>query len=405
MTLDEIKFLSSGEGRELIEKNINEKSFKVALKTDLSFRIRSSAIAEQISLLKKAKTKAPSFAGAGLVFSRTALEQASSETAAKYKSNLFSGKRSIDLTGGLGVDSIYLSKNFVNHIYCEKDKLLSELFKANCNKLNIKNIEINNCDGIEKLKEYPDKYFDLIYVDPSRREGDRRAADINFCKPNILENFKLFLKKTNNFLIKLAPAYDLTEAEKNFYKMTEITAVSVDGECKEVLICFKEIGRQIVKMNMSAVILSQHNNNIRKFTKTKSELYERAEECIISGYFYEPDPAIIKMRLSDKIAQEYNLKYIAKNSDYFISNTYIADFPGRAFKIINAFKYKPKIIKTYLMKNSINKANIARRDFPCSVDELKKKLKLDDGGDEYFFFTKDVKHDLLFIHCQRYFDK
>ena len=212
---------------------------------------------------KRPLKKLPKLSLSNLIYKKVSLEQASSELTANYKSTFIKGKRLIDLTGGLGIDSIYYSKVFDEVIYCELNKDLSEFSKSNFNELKINNISINNVDSINYLQTFNDKHFDWIYVDPARRDESKRSVDINYYSPNVIENFSLLKSKTKNLCIKVAPAFDITEAYKLFNELNDFQVVSVNNECKEVLLIFN-FGKD--DKYKSAVVIN-NNGNVNFYRK------------------------------------------------------------------------------------------------------------------------------------------
>ena len=208
----------------------------------------------------------------------------------------------------------------------------------------------------------------------------------------------LFLKKSKNICLKLAPAFDITEAERIFPEMNEFSVVSVKNECKEVLLFFNKEKKRKIK---SAVILNEEKKPIvleSEFKKDYETEFSFSEKDL---YLYEPDVAIRKTDLTKQIAEKYNLKFINPSSDYLISSDDIKDFPGRKFEILFTDFYNEKKVRQYLSKERITKANIARNSFPYKPEIIKEKLKLKDGGENYLFFTKDSKNKLIFISAKK----
>ncbi len=396
MTYEEFLKLQQPEITEIINSNLNVNPSEFALRYSNNKNLPVRAIAEQIKLKQKASEKFPELSKTDIIYEQKLFEQASSEYTAQYKQEIARGIKGLDLTGGMGIDSIYISQNFKEFYYCEKDELAAGILSYNCRKLNISNIKIFNGNSIGFLENIKDNYFDLIYADPDRRAGGIRSVDIKFCSPDILGNMELFKKKCSHMLIKLSPAFDFAECIRIFPDMTQFIVVSVKNECKEVLVKldFKNSDSKTVK----AVIVNE--NGKKEFEKEKGKKYSK----IISTprkYFYEPDPAIIKAGLSDKIADGYKMNFLNNETDYISSDIFEESFPGRKFTVIHSGNFKQDIIKNYLESNGIKKANIARRAFPGTPEEIKKKLKISDGGSEYLFFTKNNEGKLIFIHCRK----
>ena len=393
--------LNSEEVKLFIKNNSHLSSQDILLKYSGKIDLPIKEIAEQIECRKKAEKKFPALSKQNLIYKKISLEQSSSEITAEYKSSRLSGQPIIDLTGGLGIDSIYFSKIFGEVIYCEQSKELCIIADHNFNALNIKNIEIKNGDGIEILKNFKDKFFDWIYVDPSRRSQSKRSVDIKYYSPDVVSNFELLKCKTKNLLLKLAPAFDLTEAFKLFPELNEFSVVSLNNECKEVLLFFNFDQHHPRPQIKSAAILNE-NAETQIFNSDVDDSTSRTfVEPDNNLYFYEPDAAIRKAGLSEIIADKFKMGFLNPLSDYMISNTKNINFPGRKFRIEYSCNYNLKEIKKYLVQNGIVKANIGRSNFPMKPEEIKQTLKLKDGGKHYLFFSKNSEDKLLFMHCRR----
>ncbi len=399
MTLDEIKLLSNSEYYDFIIKYRGTNPNELALKLSKDKTLPARAITEQVFCHQKAKKKLPTLSSKNLLFDKVALEQASSEATAKYKASLIVGANIIDLTGGLGIDEIFFATSFNRITYCELNKVVSEIFSYNITKLNISNISVNNTDSIKYLERRKNDSFNWIYIDPSRRDEKRRSVDLEFCTPNVYDNMNLFFEKSKNVMIKVAPAFDLTEAVKRFPNLTEIHVISVDGECKEVLLLLNRESKNIIP-KVFAIKLNFKDDNF--FTLTESFNNEKnAIPTKVSSYFYEPDCSIIKANLTSLLSEKLELSFINKLTPFLTSNKFIKSFPGRSFKVVTSFNFNEKELKKYLRQNKITKGNITRRDFRMSVAEIRKRFKLKDGGDIYLFFTTNLDEKKIVVICQK----
>jgi hypothetical protein len=395
MLKEELEQLKNPDIYRIFLENKEKSAHEISLKLQKDNSLPHRAISEQVACFKKAKNKLPSFVNKHLLFEKNALEQSSSEFAAEYKSSLISGDKLIDLTGGLGIDDIFLATHFNIISYCELNEVLASIVSHNLQQLCISNIEINNIDSIKYLTSFSDNYFDWIYIDPSRRDENRRSVDLQFCTPNVYENMELFFQKSENVMIKAAPAYDLTEAIRKFPNLVEIHVISVDGECKEVLLILKKDVLN-AKIKTFAVLL----NSKSEHKQIISQIISEKEVNILSKikeYFYEPDCSIIKSNLVHFIADEFNLSFININSPFLTNSELISNFPGRQFRIMTSLLYNEKEIKKYLKTNGFSKANVARRGFRLSVEGIRKVFKLKDGGDIYLFFTSDLNKRAIMI--------
>ncbi|MCX6152087.1 MAG: hypothetical protein NTX22_16295 [Ignavibacteriales bacterium] len=398
MNFDEIKLLLQKESRDFFELHKLEQPTSFALKFNSQKNLPIRAITEQIKCYQKAIKKLPGLCTKTLIYESVALEQASSEATAVYKSSLVSGKRIIDLTGGLGVDSIFFSKNFYEVFYCEDSEILCEIFKKNLIALNIKNVKADCRDGIAAISGFPNEYFDWIYIDPSRRDGQKRSVGLEHCRPNILIHLKELFYKSENLLVKTSPAIDFIKMKRQLPHLKEFIVVSLNGECKEILLNLNR-NSQSAEVKIKAVLLTDENQ--KEFVRYENDNYARQIAAKVLTYFYEPDAAIIKARLTEKLAEQFSLFFINDSIDYLTSATNVVNFPGRIFEVVSVFIYNKKKLSTYLKVRSINKANIARRDFPDSPETIRKNFHLKDGGDDYLFFTKNQSKDFIVIHCRK----
>ncbi|MBL1213122.1 MAG: hypothetical protein HND52_07190 [Ignavibacteriae bacterium] len=395
--------LNSEKVKQFIKSNSHISVQKILLKYSGKTDLPIKEIAEQIECRIKARKKLPALSKHNLIYKKVSLEQASSELTADFKSSRINGKHIIDLTGGLGIDSIYFANVFDKVIYCELKKELCEIAEYNFNVLNINNIQIINGDGIEILKNYEDNFFDWIYADPSRRNQMKRSVDIKFYTPDVIKNFELLKSKTKNLMLKLAPAFDITEAFKLFPALNEFSVVSVNNECKEVLLFFnfEEKTKSLGKIK-SAVMLHERED-AEYFSAGIDESREKQFADVSDKlYFYEPNAAIRKADLTKLIADKFKMKFVNPISDYLVSQKAINHFSGRKFKIEYTAIYNDKEIKKYLKEQNITKANIARSNFPLKPEEIKEQFKLKDGGQHFLFFTTNCNGEKIFIDCLKF---
>ena len=399
MLIQEFEKMKSKEILDIISKNNNTSPQEISLRLAKKKNLPHRAIAEQIECRIKAKKKLPHFSKKPLLYDKVALEQSSSEFTANYKSSIISGERLVDLTGGLGVDDFYFSNSFEEVYYCEKNEVVYNISKYNSSLLGVNNIKFNNCNSIDFLNEIEDGSIDWIYIDPSRRDENRRSVDLEFCNPNVYSNLELFLRKSQKIMLKVAPAFDIQEAVKKFANLFQIHIISVDGECKEVLLLLDEKFSNVIP-KVYSISLNSKNQSVYKLSSPFRAKHEKSTYPL-KGYFYEPDCAIIKSNLTEILTIKHNLYFINKLTPFLTSDDIIKDFPGRSFIILDSFIYNDKKTKDYLNQNKITKANISRRDFRLSVDEIRKKFKLKDGGSTYLFFTSDLNHRSLIIICKK----
>lgn len=396
MTEKELEKLINPEIFNLIGKyhRINPSEFALKFSGEKELPVR--AIAEQIELRKKAIRKFPELSDKDIIYEKKSFEQSSSEITAKFKHGLISGGKIIDLTGGMGIDAFYLAENFKEYHYCDIDNLTCKIFGYNLGIIgNSGNIEIHNADSIEKLKEFPGKYFDWIYVDPDRRAGGKRSVDLNYCSPDLPGNVDLFRAKSKKMMVKLSPAFDLTEAKRLFADLSQYIVVSVENECKEVLLIIDYEHPENDILITAAVLNGDEVKLIKSYQK---EIPGRNVSAVMK-YFFEPDPAIIKAGLTQSLAGQLKLSFVNNEVDFLTGETLQEDFSGRSFIIKTVLEFKPETVKKYLKENGIIKANIAKRAFPITVDEFRNKFKLKEGGEDYLFLTKNNRNELVIVFC------
>lgn len=381
--------------QDYINKNIDSDVTQLLLKKNVFENISQKEIIEQLEAKKRSQKKLPTWYNSSNIYypNKLNIEQTSSEITARYKSCLVSGSSLIDLTGGYGVDAYYFSKQIENVIHCEIDNKLSEIVKHNYNALNIKNITCLNENGIDALKRI-DTTFDWIYLDPSRRDNSRKKVFLlSDCSPNIKTFQGLFLKYSDNVLIKTSPLLDI-KATKNDIKFVKgLHIVAVDNEVKELLWLIENNYEGY--LNVKTVNITNSGNQIFKFEFEN----EPNIESNLSGplnYLYEPNSAILKAGAFNSVGIQLGVAKLHKHSHLYTSSNLIA-FPGRIFKIDKVIPFNKK----QFAKEKISKANITTRNFPLSVGDIRKKFKIKDGGNSYLFFTTDTNNSKIIIKCSK----
>ena len=345
---------------------------------------------EQIAGRQKAQTKLPTWAALdGIVYpAHISMEQCSSEMTAKYKAkNAGSGTLFVDLTAGFGVDAAFISRNFNHAITVEQQSHLCEISSANYKLLGYDNIQVVCGDGVEYLHSV--KSADLIFIDPARRdEHGSRTYGIADCTPNILPILDELLEKAERVMVKLSPMLDWRKAVEDIRKVSEVHIVSVNNECKELLL--------IISKDVSSLkLFCANNDSVFECIVDGSTFVSHVCQCESPVFLYEPNASIMKGGCFGAVSARFNIPQIDKNSHLFISDKEVPDFPGRHFTIDRITSMNKRDLKLALC--GIEKANITVRNFPMSVSELRKRLKLGDGGDTYIFATTvaDGSHRLF----------
>ena len=376
--------------QEFIEDHKHETIAKLALTLSKKPELDSVFILAQINGIQKAKNKLPEFYNnPDIIYpSKLSMEQSSSEETALYKSKLFTGNSLIDLTGGFGIDSFYFSKQFKNVTYIEKNQELFKIVKSNFQKLEANNIDLVNTTAEEFLST-TNKIVDVVYIDPSRRIETQRVFKLDECTPNIIELAPEIFKLADKILVKTAPLLDIKQSLKDLIYISKVWVISVDNDCKEVLYLMEK-GTSI-----------EPEINTINLTKTDQEYsfnYEQEQNAQASyseplKYLYEPNASILKAGAFNSICLSYKVEKIAPNTHLYTSEKLIENFPGRTFKIEQTLPYSPKDFK----KLSITKANVSCRNFNHKPEQVKKKLKLKDGGDIYLFASTNYNNQAILI--------
>lgn len=381
--------------QEFINNHLHSDISELLLKGIPFETVDSKLIIEQIEAKKRCQKKLPTWFNAENIYypNKLNIEQTSSEITAKYKSELVSGKTLIDLTGGFGVDAYYFSKQVENVIHCEIDSGLSKLVKHNFEALQVSNIICLNENGIEALKRI-DKSFDWIYIDPSRRDSSKQKVFLlTDCEPNIKVYQGLFFKYSQNVLIKTSPLLDLSATLLDLKHVKEIHVVAVNNEVKELLWILErdfEGNTKVKTVNIKKNQLQNFEFNFKNETEATA-IYSQP-----LTYLYEPNAAVLKSGSFNSVSEILNIPKLHKHSHLYTSEV-LVNFPGRQFKIEKILPFNKKAFS----KEKITKANITTRNFPLSVNDIRKKLKVKDGGQLYLFFTTNVNDDKIILVCSK----
>ena len=388
------KALLKPEIQKFIRENLKSDLTGLVLKGSPFPEVSSAEIAMQISGLKTAQNKLPTWFETPNIYypPKLNLEQTSSEITAKYKASLIQGKQLIDLSGGFGIDDHFFAESFKEVIYCELNGELAEIARHNFKQLKKGNIQVIPGDGIKTL-EASNNNFDVIYADPARRDDHGgKVFKLADCLPDIPAYLDLLFRKTDRILIKTSPLLDITAGLTELKHVSAIHIVAVTNEVKELLwFMIKDFSGspQIKTINFN-------KSQVEKFSGSMEDKPE-LKFSFPKKYLYEPNAAIMKSRLFELLAEKTGTSKLHKNSHLFTSEK-LKEFPGRIFEIIDIKYFKPTILKKEF-KGS--KANITTRNFPESVADLRKLLRIKDGGERYLFFTTNQENKKLVIDCRK----
>lgn len=396
---------------------------------------------DQIRGRKMARVKLPRWASLeGIIYPpHISMEQCSSESTALYKAELAarllglpassSGTEMkaeneiefVDLTGGFGVDFSYIAARLgVKSMYVERQAHLCEAAKENFGRLGLKNAIVKNGDGIEVLHSFHPKKKDaasdddslgitydqprsllktnlglkIIFIDPARRDdAGNKVVSLKDCTPDVTVLQEEMLSKADYVIIKLSPMLDWHRAISELSHVREVHIISVNNECKELLLVLSA-------RNMGENLRIYCINDAQSFVCDELDMESSSVKIAPSileemQYLYEPNASLMKAGCFGVLSERYDARMLSKNSHLFVSREPIAAFPGRSFRIIAVSSFNKKELKRHL--SGITKTNIATRNFPLSVAELRKRLKLKDGGETYIFATtlSDESHVLM----------
>lgn len=368
----------------------------------------------------KAHTKLPSWAAQEDIIypPHLSMEQCSSEQTALYKANLLeelsgshatsSPTRFVDLTGGFGVDFSFIARNFTHATYVEQQEQLCKVAQHNFKVLGLSQVEVVNTDGTEYLHQM--QPANVIFLDPARRnEQGGKTVLIEDCSPDVLTLEKELLEKADTIVLKLSPMLDWHRAVNELNVIgnviREVHILSVRNECKELLIVLQ---KEEPQLDTTAASIPK----LRVVCVNDGEVVSYYEEetagillSILSTpptagqYLYEPNASLMKAGCFALISRRYEVSALSVNSHLFVSNSLIEHFPGRSFRLVAVSSFNKKELRRTL--SAIKKANLAVRNFPMSVADLRKKLKIKEGGTDYLFATTDANNNHLLLLCAK----
>ncbi|TPD70618.1 THUMP-like domain-containing protein [Flavobacterium microcysteis] len=380
--------------QDFIEANIRKDISKLAFQKNPFPEIDFAVLLNQIAAKSKAEQKLPTwYATKNIVYpTKLSIEQTSSEETASYKAEIVSGKSLIDLTGGFGVDCYYFSKKMESVVHCEMNAELSEIASHNFKLLDAENIECFAGDSSEILQKLNRK-FDWMYIDPSRRSDAKgKVFLLKDCLPNVPELQEFYFEYSNNLLIKTAPILDIAAGLTELTNVKAIHIVAVENEVKELL---WEISKEYTG-NTKIITLNTTKDKTEKLDFVLGE-NDGAFYGLPKKYLYEPNSSIMKSGFFETVSAVFQLDKLHLHSHLYTSDD-LLDFPGRVFQIEEVIKYGKAEMKQSLQNK---KANITVRNFPETVENIRKKWKISDGGNLYCFFTTNMNNDKIVLLCNK----
>ena len=396
--------------RDFIESHLKDDVRQLALQK-FSEDVDKMLVLNQIEARQLLSKKVPTWASnPDLLFPRhLSIEQCSSELTAKYKASIISGGDTfVDLTGGLGIDSYFLSEKFKTAYYVENQKELCDLAEHNFAVLGRK-ITVVNEDSESFLSKNQD--FDLIFIDPARRDVyNRKMVSLHDCSPDVVKLVETFPETSSrkpSFLIKASPMLDISLITNELQNISEIHIVSVRNECKEILIKIEpgfdgEIKYFCVNLQNDTVI----STAVKRSGEISFEFSESTENSAVSTfaptikrYLYEPNASLMKSGAFKLISQRFAIDKLHVNSHLYTSDNLISDFPGRIFEVVGFAPFNKKVKKELL--KDITEASVATRNFPLSANELRKNLNLKESDKNYVFGTTLIGEKKVMILCKK----
>ena len=351
-------------------------------------------ILDQIKARQKASTKMPQWHAHTHVIFPTAdiVEQASSTATALYKASLYSGASCADLTAGCGIDSWAFGQSFKTLHCVERDSSAAQMLEYNLKHLR-PHAKVHNASAEEFIKIMPD--VDMVYIDPQRRNDHRRGIfKLEECSPSIIDLIPALSTRTKSIFIKTSPMIDIHGACKILKNVQDVYIVEHNGQCKEALFYINTQSTttdpqiHAVRLNQDGKVYDSINFH-KKHTDTFDFTYANPEK-----YLYEPAPAYQKAGAMHAIAHQFAVKKIAPDTHLFTSDRPIKNFPGRTFMITGTHApYKKSL--------PFKQANLTVRNFPSSVEDLRNKLKLREGGHAYLFACTLANNDKIIISAEK----
>jgi len=392
--------------RQYIAAHANDDVSHLALHPSKDPQVDMPMALQQIAGRQKAKEKLSEwYATEGILYpKKVSMEQCSSSQTAEYKASLVEGNSFADFSGGFGVDTAAFAKKFKEGYYVEPQEELCELFQHNCKVLDINNVNIVNGTMEENLASV--EHVDMIYLDPSRRDGHgRRVVSLTDCTPNLLEWKSALLERCNILMVKMSPMIDIFQMLRDLPETYAVHVVAVEGECKEVVFLLTQDGkdngicrdavRRVPTTGKTATDIKIMNPiivavDINKNTTTRVETTLQTERITapqiateLGTYLYEPNAAVMKAGIFNALSQQFQISKLANNTNLFTSNKLHEDFPGRIFTIEAVHEFHARKMAKEL--SPLENASIAVRNFPLTAEELRKTLKIKDGNACYLF--------------------
>ena len=366
---------------------------------------------DQIQGWQIARRKLPKWAACdGVIFPpHLSMEQCSSEPTAQYKLNLAMewaervghASSMTDLTGGFGVDFSFTSCAFAAATYVERNEQLCHIVEHNLPLLGLDNATVVCADAVEYLSTVEPQT--MLFLDPARRdEHGAKTVMLADCTPDVVQLLPKLLEKSRFTMLKLSPMLDWHKAVDDLQgTVREVHIVSVGGECKELLLVLSKVVESELKVYCADLSTASDTSSLFVYTPGSSAPVVNSKlKTQNSKFVHEPNASIMKAGCFDELAAAYGVSPVSRNSHLFLSDEPVEGFPGRSFVVERVTTMNKGELRKALV--GIEKANIATRNFPLTVAELRKRLKIKDGGDVYIFATTTAEGEHLLLISRKY---
>ena len=387
-----------------VKQNLGEDAMRLRLKKSPSVDFPLDLAITQIEARsRRLEKKIPHwYSHERVVFpSLLSTEQCSSQETASYKQRLVYGRSLCDLTGGLGVDTYFMSQGVDEALYIEQNNLYCLCARHNFEQLDARHIEVYNGDCNRFLSQ-SDRSFDTLFIDPARRgKSQERLFALADCEPNVLAMMPVLLKRCKRLIIKLSPMVDISMLRQEIGRPCLLYVVSLHNECKEILavIDTDATANQCNQYDVVCAVIGKEGVKELHFNYAEeAETYCPMADAV-GTHLYEPDTALLKAGMFRSLCHIYNVQKLHKISHLYTSHQPIDDFAGRAFNVVEVLPFSSSLCKSFSKQYSA--CNITTRNFPLSAVELRKKLRVRDGGDTYLFATTTADNSHVLIVCNK----
>lgn len=385
-----------------VKEHENDDVRTLALQANRYSEIDMPFVVRQITGRKIARDKIPSWYSLDEIIypPHLSLQQSSSEKTAKYKASLCKGNTFADLTGGMGVDFSFMSRKFHEVTYVEAQEELAEIARHNFKVSGLTDIRVHVARAEEYLKDMD--AVDTLYLDPARRSNTgAKTVLIKDCTPNITELEQLLEQKSSRTIIKLSPMLDIVQALNTLKNVSEVHIVSVSNECKELLFIKEKPSEDIHNTVFYCInIHNDHRTDIYTFDKETENTLHISCTNKVKKYLYEPNASILKAGAYKSVGHDFKVEKLHPNSHLYTSDEYVENFTGRRFIVKDILPFNKKNIKD--MTACYKQANISVRNFPLTVDEIRKKTGIKEGGEIYIFATTLSDNQKILVIAEKH---